>query len=125
MATKVNVHSIQDLPPAGGFPSVPTTRNLRPRGPSGLAIWTAVLGCSAFGFYMIGKTNEHRRLVRKEKRELRMALFPYLQSERDRELQEKITKHLAHEAEVMKDVSDWVVGENVYSKRWHNPTTFR
>ncbi len=54
-----------------------------------------------------------------------MALFPYLQSERDRELQEKITKHLAHEAEVMKDVSDWVVGENVYSKRWHNPTTFR
>jgi hypothetical protein len=54
-----------------------------------------------------------------------MALYPYLQAEKDRELHEKIANQLAHEADVMKDVSDWVVGENVYSKRWHNPTALR
>jgi hypothetical protein len=31
-------------------------------------------------------------------------------------------KKLAYEAEIMKNVKGWVVGESVYSKGWAKPT---
>lgn len=45
----------------------------------------------------------------------------FLQLEQDMALLGKIEKANLREAEVMKDVQGWVVGENVYSKRWSPP----
>jgi hypothetical protein len=46
---------------------------------------------------------------------LLMNLFTF-QVERDRENREIMRKELEHEAKIMKDVPDWIVGEKIYSK---------
>eukprot|EP00600_Ochromonadales_sp_CCMP1393_P010929 CAMPEP_0174996996 /NCGR_PEP_ID=MMETSP0005-20121125/707_1 /TAXON_ID=420556 /ORGANISM="Ochromonas sp., Strain CCMP1393" /LENGTH=117 /DNA_ID=CAMNT_0016251471 /DNA_START=146 /DNA_END=499 /DNA_ORIENTATION=- len=111
-----NVKSFQDLPPAGGFPSIPTHRDVQPRGPPGWFIWMAVFTASAYGFYQIGRSGYQNRINKKEKREARMATLSFLQAEKDKEMAERINTALAEEAEIMKANPIWVVGENVYSK---------
>lgn len=60
----------------------------------------------------------------KEKREARMAIMPFLQAEQDKMLAEQIAQANAKEADVMKHVPGWKVGESVYSqpRRWTRPT---
>ena len=78
MASKPNVTSFQDMPPKGGYPKIDFVRRLRNRGPSGAMIWAGIFGMTFYGFYQIGITNEEKRLNRKEQRESRMAILPYL-----------------------------------------------
>ena len=61
-------------------------------------------------------------MVLKEKREARMAIMPFLMAEQDAMNKVENDKKLAYEAEVMKNVKGWVVGESVYSKGWSKPT---
>ena len=77
---------------------------------------------TVYGFWQIGQTNAQKRLVTKEKREARMSIMPFLQAEQDKMLAEQIAQSNAKEAEVMKHVEGWKVGESVYSKRWSKPT---
>ncbi|KAJ1403707.1 GRIM-19 [Ochromonadaceae sp. CCMP2298] len=111
-----NTKSYQDVPPPGGFPGIPTTRDVRPRGPPGWFIWMAVFSASAYGFYQIGRSGYQNRLNKKEKREARMATLSFLQAEKDREMAERLNVSLAEEKEVMKGDKNWVVGASVYSK---------
>ena len=152
-----NTASVQDKPPAGGYPRVSVLftrliiapphpfsvltlpppvpfllvvdqinfiKGARPRGPSGLVIWCGIIGATVYGFYQIGRTNAQKRHVTKERREARMAIMPYLQAEQDKMLAEQIAQANAKEAEVMKHVPGWKVGESVYSqpRRWKQPT---
>jgi NADH dehydrogenase (ubiquinone) 1 alpha subcomplex subunit 13 len=45
---------VQDMPPKGGYPKLEFKRGIGNRGPSGFAIWGAVIGCTVWGFYKVG-----------------------------------------------------------------------
>lgn len=52
-----------------------------------------------------------------------MAILPYLMAEQDRYISAKILSENKEEAEIMKNVPGWIVGESVYhGKRWLPPT---
>ncbi len=87
-------------------------------------IWGAVIGASVFGFYQISVTNAEKRLCRKEQREGRMAIMPFLMTEADGMSQVEYKKALEYESKIMKNVPGWKVGESVMSKgaRWQKPT---
>ncbi|MBA0841094.1 hypothetical protein Goarm_003609 [Gossypium armourianum] len=64
------------------------------------------------------------RALKEEKFAARRAILPVLQAEEDERFVKEWKKYLEYEAEVMKDVPGWKVGENVYnSGRWMPPAT--
>ena len=73
----------------------------------------------------MGRTNERKRLNRKEQREGKMALYPYFQTEDDHKRIFEINENAEWERKVMKDNPNWVVNDNIYSKRWRDPTQRR
>ncbi|EQC32045.1 hypothetical protein SDRG_10243 [Saprolegnia diclina VS20] len=123
MATPNFGRAVQDMPPAGGFKApnfaraVPVTR-----GPPG---WAMFAGCAAivtFGFYVVGQTNQEIRAMRKEQRERRVAMLPFLQAEEDAEYLHIEAHYLDQEKERMKNVPGWKVGESPYhSNTWKVP----
>ncbi|GMH90331.1 hypothetical protein TrVE_jg12172 [Triparma verrucosa] len=115
---------VQDLPPKGGYPSINSSRSIPARGPSGAKIWLAGALVSGFGFYLLGMENTKRNADKAEKREARLSLYPYLQAESDRSYVKSEISQLKEEADLMKGVKGWKVGENVYnSKKWMPPPT--
>ncbi|KAF2615628.1 hypothetical protein F2Q70_00008289 [Brassica cretica] len=63
-------------------------------------------------------------LVFRKRNTLRVELFSILQAEEDERFVSEWKKYLDYEADVMKDVPGWKVGENVYnSGRWMPPAT--
>jgi NADH dehydrogenase (ubiquinone) 1 alpha subcomplex subunit 13 len=114
---------VQDGPPPGGFPSVRYARRLPSTGPTGPTLFLVSGAIMAYGFYLVGQTNIERRAHRAEKFAARKTLVPVLQAEEDRRWVEHKRRWDAQEAEVMKNVKDWKVGESVYSdNRWMPPT---
>eukprot|EP01039_Chlorochromonas_danica_P000275 gene275-294_t len=124
MATKPNVKSFQDMPPPGGYPEIPYKKGSRNRGPAGWFMWSMVGLGMIYGLYQVGKTNQLRGRLKKERRENRMGVVPFLMAESDRFHYRVIVKQLKEEAEIMKNVEGWKVGESVYSKRY-SPPQFR
>ena len=51
----------QDLPPPGGYASYVYKSQVKPRGPSGVAIMGGGLAVMAIGFYFVAKGNQNRR----------------------------------------------------------------
>jgi len=80
---------------------------------------------TGFGFYQLGITNRAKRLARKEKREGRMAIIPFLQVEQDRKLSIALKSTREAENEIMKSNPDWKGAEDRFSKRWKVPQIFR
>ncbi|RIA87346.1 hypothetical protein C1645_726575 [Glomus cerebriforme] len=116
---------IQDLPRPGGFPAVQYKRNIPRRGPSGLALFTGITAISALGFYWMTQTILESRELKREKNWSRIHLIPMLQAEFDRDTYRRAQASLQREAEIMKDVPDWKIGESVYnSKRYVPPSVF-
>lgn len=75
---------------------------------------------------MISVGNDHRGKEAFLEREARITMMPFLQAESDLSYLAVRNRNLAKEAEIMKDVPGWKVGESVYlTKRWvpevHNP----
>mmetsp|Transcript_9489 Transcript_9489/g.13468 ORF Transcript_9489/g.13468 Transcript_9489/m.13468 type:complete len:134 (+) Transcript_9489:77-478(+) len=110
-----NLPPIQDMPPPGGFPKVDTVRAFPRRGPKGWQLWAGLTVSIGYGFYQIGKTNRERAAQKTEERKIRYALAPLLQAEADREYVHREKEILAKEAEVMKDVEGWKVGQSPYN----------
>ena len=72
-----------------------------------------------FGFYRVGVCNRERSAEKLADREARYAMAPILQAEEDRWYYEREKEIMAKEAEIMKNVKDWKVGESQYlTKRW-------
>jgi NADH dehydrogenase (ubiquinone) 1 alpha subcomplex subunit 13 len=72
-----------------------------------------------YGFYQVGKTNRARAEQKLEERKFRYAIAPFLQAEADAEYMERERENLKKEAEIMKDVPGWKVGESTYlTNKW-------
>jgi NADH dehydrogenase (ubiquinone) 1 alpha subcomplex subunit 13 len=98
---------------------VDLTRTARARGPSGLQLWVGSSLLIAWGFYRVGVMNQERSNEKLEERKARFMMASYLQAEEDRWYVERENEIRAKEAEIMKNVSGWKVGESVYlSDRW-------
>jgi NADH dehydrogenase (ubiquinone) 1 alpha subcomplex subunit 13 len=80
----------------------------------------------AFGFYRVGVCNKQRNGEKLAEREARYAMAPLLQAEEDRWYVEREKEIMKKEAEIMKNVPGWKVGESMYfTKRWvPRQTTF-
>ena len=57
----------------------------------------------------------------REKLWSRIYLVPLLQAELDRDVYRRSLATLTKEAEIMKDVPDWKIGESVYNKKRYVP----
>lgn len=114
----------QELAPKGGYAPINVARNV-PKSIGGGAGWL-LLGTAAmmsYSFYRLGNFNVKRRMLRKEKREIRLAITPLLQAEEDARFVVQRDEYHKWEAEVMKDVPGWEVGKNVYKTRKFVPPT--
>uniref|UniRef100_A0A3P6AGY8 NADH dehydrogenase [ubiquinone] 1 alpha subcomplex subunit 13 n=2 Tax=Brassica TaxID=3705 RepID=A0A3P6AGY8_BRAOL len=112
MASVKDMPLLQDGPPPGGFLPVRYARRISNTGPSAMAIFR----CFCLG----GCT----KALKEEKYAARRAILPILQAEEDERFVSEWNKYLDYEADVMKDVPGWKVGENVYnSGRWMPPAT--
>ncbi|KAI8987949.1 GRIM-19 [Mycotypha africana] len=105
----------QELPPQQGFPEIRYRRYLPKRGPSGLVLLLGVTAISGFGFYRLFQGNLERRELKRENLWSRIHLVPLLTAESDRDNYRRLEAAKAREAEVMKDVDGWKVGESVYN----------
>ena len=74
----------QDLPPPGGYGSVPYKRNLPLRGPSGWTLGALVLAIHGFAYYKLNTEMVYFNLTRKENAEAEFAYVPLLEAEKDR-----------------------------------------
>jgi NADH dehydrogenase (ubiquinone) 1 alpha subcomplex subunit 13 len=73
----------------------------------------------AYGYYRVGVCNKERSGEKLLEREARYAMAPVLQAEEDRWYLEREKEIMKREAEIMKDVPGWKVGEPVYfTRRW-------
>ncbi|KDO39564.1 hypothetical protein CISIN_1g031786mg [Citrus sinensis] len=134
MASVKDMPVLQDGPPPGGFAPVRYARRIPTKGPSAMALFLAAFGAFSYGMYQVGKGNKIRRFMsnnnyfywalKEEKYAARRAILPMLQAEEDERFVKEWKKYLEYEAEVMKDVPGWKVGENVYnSGRWMPPAS--
>ncbi|XP_067416435.1 NADH dehydrogenase [ubiquinone] 1 alpha subcomplex subunit 13 [Emydura macquarii macquarii] len=113
----------QDMPPAGGYGPIDYKRHLPRRGLSGYSLFALGIGSLLVGYYTLIKWNRERRRLLIEELESRIALFPLLQAESDRRTLRLLRENLEEEANIMKDVPGWKVGESVFhTDRWVTPT---
>ncbi|KAF2314096.1 hypothetical protein GH714_022191 [Hevea brasiliensis] len=129
MASVKDMPILQDGPPPGGFPPVRYARRIPTRtqrhGHLPCCFWRFLLWDVSSG----SRQQDSQVFVLKyllpwalkeEKYAARRAILPVLQAEED----ERVEEVLQYEAEVMKDVPGWKVGENVYnSGKWMPPAT--
>jgi NADH dehydrogenase (ubiquinone) 1 alpha subcomplex subunit 13 len=98
---------------------VDITRTARARGPTGFQIWAISTTAILFGFYRVGKYNRAKSAEKLETRKARYAMAPVLQAEEDRWYVAREEQNLRKEAEVMKNIPGWNVGERTYfTDRW-------
>lgn len=84
-----------------------------------MQMWGIASFVIAYGFYRVGQYNKERNGEKLEERRARYAMAPVLQMEEDRWYAEREREILKKEAEIMKDVPGWKVGESVYNTtRW-------
>lgn len=125
MALPNSFISNQEMPPPGGFGEIKIARgNPVRRGPPGWALFLGTGLIISYGYYQLGQSNIERRNLRKEKREMRVAILPFLQAESDVLFLRQEAQVLAQERNIMQDIPGWNVGESVYhSDRWVSPNT--
>ncbi|KIY69705.1 hypothetical protein CYLTODRAFT_488657 [Cylindrobasidium torrendii FP15055 ss-10] len=112
---KVSIPYRQDLPPAGGFAELKYKRNLPNKGPGSVVFLLGVGALSAFGFWRLGKSNQEKVELEREKIWSRIHLVPLLLAEGDRAAYNARQVDLAAERAIMKDVHGWEAGKSVYN----------
>lgn len=110
---------VQDMAPSGGYAPIDIRRNVpksvNARSATGLFLGGAAV--MAWGFYRVGTFNVHRRKLKAEVKEVRLAIMPLLQAEEDARYVEAKKKYGKWEKEVMEDVPGWDADLNVYKTR--------
>ncbi|CAN8070876.1 unnamed protein product [Agarophyton chilense] len=112
----------QEVAPKGGYARINVARNVPKTiggGAGSLILGTALV--IGYGMYRVGTFNVKRRELRQEKKNIRLAIIPFLQAEEDARFVSQRDEYNKWEASVMKDVPGWKVGENVYQTRKFMP----
>lgn len=101
---------IQDLPPEGGYSSIPFKRvPLKPLF-SGKLLFAGYIAVSAGAWYMYYLTDKKLQREEIEMRSCRNVMLPIVTSERDREYLKQIRRNRDEEAKLMANVPGWKVG---------------
>ncbi|CAG9566307.1 unnamed protein product [Danaus chrysippus] len=118
MAEACQVARKQDLPPPGGYKPIPYKRLPAKQLFSGYTMFAGFLGITAVSSYLYYLTSKKITKQEIEMRSAKMAIYPMLLAERDREFLKQLRKNRDAEAELMRDVPGWEVGtyygERVY-----------
>ncbi|CAH2049507.1 unnamed protein product, partial [Iphiclides podalirius] len=108
----------QDLPPPGGYKPIPYKRLPAKQLFSGYTIFAGYIGMTVGAIYLYNLTAKQIKKHEIEMRSAKMAIYPMLLAERDREYLKQIRRNRDAEAELMRDVPGWEVGtyygERVY-----------
>lgn len=112
-------NAVQDMAPPGGYAPIDIRRNVpksvTTRGATGLFLAGGLV--MAYGFYRVGTFNVHRRALKNEHKEVRLAIMPLLQAEEDERYVKNKAVHQKWEEGTMKDVPGWNPDPNVYKTR--------
>ncbi|PRP78829.1 hypothetical protein PROFUN_01002 [Planoprotostelium fungivorum] len=103
--------------PYGDFKKL-LSRRLPTRGPSGLTLFIATFALVGYGTYRVMKGRHRETLLKEESKRLHLNILPALYAIEDRDYLKWERQEIAEEAEIMKDVPGWVVGQSVYKTRW-------
>ncbi|VVC98484.1 NADH dehydrogenase [ubiquinone] 1 alpha subcomplex subunit 13 [Leptidea sinapis] len=118
MADCVPLVKKQDLPPPGGYKPIPFKRIPAKQYFSGFACIAGYLGITTVSAYLYYLNCKQVKKNEIEMRSAKMAIYPMLVAERDREYLKQLRRNRDAEAELMRDVPGWVVGtwygERVY-----------
>ncbi|EDQ85537.1 uncharacterized protein MONBRDRAFT_11846 [Monosiga brevicollis MX1] len=106
---------LQDMPPAGGYTSVPYKRNVPYRGPHGAVLFAGAIGVMAYGFYKVIQGNQARRRLGEEKLNARIAIAPVLEAEADRLMVRRRAQITEAERKIMANHKGWDVNEKFYN----------
>ncbi|NP_001040176.1 NADH dehydrogenase (ubiquinone) 1 alpha subcomplex, 13 [Bombyx mori] len=118
MAEAFQVAKKQDLPPPGGYKPIPFKRIPAKSYFSGYTMFAGFIGMTIGSIYLYNIT--YKRILKDEieMRSAKMAIYPALLAERDREYLKQLRRNRDAEAELMRDVPGWEVGtyygERVY-----------
>ncbi|XP_062551692.1 NADH dehydrogenase [ubiquinone] 1 alpha subcomplex subunit 13 [Armigeres subalbatus] len=110
---------LQDLPPKGGYQSIPFSRIPARKYFKGWQMIAAYAGFTTFGlslYYLNCKENNRNEI---EMRSARNVIYALLLAERDREYLKQLRRNRDEEAELMKDVKGWEVGT------WYGEPVFK
>ncbi|GBP06719.1 NADH dehydrogenase 1 alpha subcomplex subunit 13 [Eumeta japonica] len=109
---------IQEMPPAGGYKPIPFKRLPAKQYFSGYTIFAGYLGITAVAAYLYKLTEKNITKQEVEMRSAKMAVYPMMLAERDREYLKQCRRNRDAEAELMANVPGWEVGtwygEKVY-----------
>ena len=76
-----------------------------------------------YGFYRVGQRNKEKNGGKLAQRQARFSMAPILQVEADRWYLEREREIFKREAEIMKNVPGWKVGESTFlTDRWVPPS---
>eukprot|EP00940_MAST-03C_sp_MAST-3C-sp2_P000830 g830.t1 len=104
---------VQDMPPKTGYPEVNVLRRHAKKVPGSL-MWGTLAAMFVYGMYKVHQGNMNMQEMRRERRELRVALAPYLQAEEDIRFLNSRREARALETEIMREVPHWDVNKSVY-----------
>ncbi|KAL0820970.1 hypothetical protein ABMA28_005626 [Loxostege sticticalis] len=120
MAEACQIIRKQDLPPPGGYKPIPFKRIPAKSYFSGYAIFAGYIGITAGAMYLYHLNYKQIKKNEIEMRSAKMAIYPMLLAERDREYLKQLRRNRDAEAELMRDVPGWEVGtyygERVYKR---------
>ncbi|KPJ15823.1 NADH dehydrogenase [ubiquinone] 1 alpha subcomplex subunit 13 [Papilio machaon] len=110
MADACQVIRKQDLPPPGGYKPIPFKRIPAKQYFSGYTLFAGYIGMTIGAIYLYNLTAQRIKKHEIEMRSSKMAIYPMLLAERDREYLKQLRRNRDAEAELMKDVPGWEVG---------------
>ncbi|KAL4710961.1 hypothetical protein ACJJTC_017926 [Scirpophaga incertulas] len=100
----------QDLPPPGGYKPIPFKRIPAKTFFNGYAMFAGYIGITAGAMYLYRLNCKQIKRDEIEMRSAKMAIYPMIIAERDREFLKQIRRNRDEEAKLMADVPGWEVG---------------
>ncbi|CAK1581211.1 unnamed protein product [Parnassius mnemosyne] len=110
MAEACQIARKQDLPPPGGYKPIPFKRVPAKTYFSGYTLFAGYIGVTIGAIYLYNLTLKKVKKHEIEMRSAKMAIYPMLLAERDREYLKQLRRNRDAEAELMRDVPGWEVG---------------
>ena len=111
----------QDMPPKGGYGPIDWVKKAPKKPVNGILFMTGIFAFSAANYYLYTLSRDRKKKLKYENFESRIALEPFLISERNRQFLLYLHKNREEETKLMKDVPEWEVGKWYDYPVYHNP----